>query len=208
MTDAILFDVDGTLWDTTDLVAHAWNMGARELGAKPKEPITGDRLKKEFGKPMDIIVENLFPGESKEMQEQILRVCCKHEHRILEETKEHLLYPGVADTIKKLSKICKVCIVSNCQKGYIELFLEKNGLGPYVTDFESFGNTGLSKGDNIRLVVERNQIEHGIYVGDTKGDYDAAAFAGVPFVLARYGFGHVPQAEAGIDSIEQILGFA
>ena len=57
-------------------------------------------------------------------------------------------------------------------------------------------------------MVERNQIEHGIYVGDTKGDYDAAAFAGVPFVLARYGFGHVPEAGAGIDSIGQILGFA
>ena len=207
MTDAVLFDVDGTLWDTTDLVAHAWNMGAKELGVKPGEPITGDRLKKEFGKPMDIIVENLFPGESKEIQGKLLRVCCIHEHRILEETKEHLLYPGVEDTIRALAEVCKVCIVSNCQKGYIELFLQKSGLGCYVTDFESFGNTGLSKGENIRLVVERNQIEHGIYVGDTKGDYDAAAFAGVPFVLARYGFGHVPQARAGINSIGQILGF-
>ena len=48
--DAVIFDVDGTLWDTTDLVAEAWNHAVADFGIEREEPITGDTLKKEFGK--------------------------------------------------------------------------------------------------------------------------------------------------------------
>ena len=59
----------------------------------------------------------------------------------------------------------------------------------FRSDFECFGNTGLSKGENIRLLMERAQITDAVYVGDTKGDADACTFAGIPFIFAEYGFG-------------------
>ena len=58
-------------------------------------------------------------------------------------------------------------------------------------DFESAGATGLSKGENIKLVVERNNIDKAVYIGDTQGDLDSADFAGVPFIRAAYGFGQM-----------------
>lgn len=203
--DAVIFDVDGTLWDTTDLVAKAWNLGAKELHIETPEPICGERLKKEFGKPMDIIVSNLFPSESLPMQEEILKVCCRHEHRILRENQTSLLYPGVGEVFKTLAKQMKICIVSNCQVGYIELFLESNKLGKYVMDYESFGNTRLSKGENIRLVMERNHLKDVLYVGDTRGDYEACQYAKIPFVYAAYGFGEVEMPDYEIQSIREIL---
>lgn len=170
---AIILDVDGTLWDTTGVVAEAWMQAASELMIPLDTPITADRLKQEFGKPMDEIAANLFPTLSESQRALVMESCCEYEEFYLENAREHLLFDGVKETILTLSQNYAVCIVSNCQKGYIELFLKKTGLENAITDFECFGNTGLSKGENIRLLMERAQITDAVYVGDTKGDADA-----------------------------------
>lgn len=203
--DAVIFDVDGTLWNTTDLVAEAWNHAKEDYGIQGVEPITGERLKQEFGKPMDVIMDHIFPNESEETKTSLLKSCCEYEHEILMNTEVELLYPGVRTVFEELSKKCKVCVVSNCQSGYIELFLEKNHLKEYVTDIECYGNTLLSKGENIRLVLERNEIQNGIYVGDTMGDYNATVEAGIPFVFVTYGFGKVETPYKEIDDLSEVL---
>jgi phosphoglycolate phosphatase len=78
-------------------------------------------------------------------------------------------------------------------------------LGSYFLDFENPGRTGLSKGENIKLIMERNQLQHPAYVGDTDGDRKAAAFAGLPFVFARYGFGQTETYNYAIDRFVQLL---
>ena len=203
--DAVIFDVDGTLWDTTDFVAVAWNKAAEVCGVKREEVITGDTLKKEFGKPMDVIMENLFPEESRETREKLLEVCCHLEHEALEDIHEDILYPGVKEVFEAIAKDRKLCIVSNCQSGYIELFMRKNGVEHLVTDKECFGDTLLSKGENIKLVLERNGFQNAIYVGDTVGDYNATVHAGIPFVFVKYGFGAVDNAWKEVDDIREVL---
>ena len=83
--------------------------------------------------------------------------------------------------------------------------MEKNGFKDYVTDIECFGDTLLSKGENIKLVIERNGFENAIYVGDTIGDYNATVFAGIPFVFVKYGFGKVEGAWKEVDDIREVL---
>ena len=58
----IIFDVDGTLWDSTGEVAKAWNLAVKELGIECEE-ITSDTLKREFGKPMNVIAECKCSGK-------------------------------------------------------------------------------------------------------------------------------------------------
>ena len=86
--EAVIFDVDGTLWDTTGPVADAWNKAAEDLGAIPKIPITADVLKQEFGKPMNVIVEDLFPEEDEDIKKEIHDLCKVYEHDILMETEK------------------------------------------------------------------------------------------------------------------------
>ena len=74
----------------------------------------------------------------------------------------------------------------------------------YFLDTENAERTGLSKGENIRLVLDRNSIDAAIYVGDTQKDLDAALFAGIPFVHAAYGFGTVPSSYPAIHSLDQL----
>ena len=207
MVQNVILDVDGTLWDTTEIVAEAWNQAIEQDG-RSGVCATPQRLKQLFGKPMNVIGELLFTDVSQNVREKLLDDCVIHEQRVLEEGEYKILFPGVAETLKALVQAGrKLFVVSNCQCGYIELFLRKNNLEGLVTDFECYGNTGMSKGENIRLVMERNSLnpEETVYVGDTQGDYEATVEAGVPFIFADYGFGEVSQAEWRISRFEELL---
>jgi phosphoglycolate phosphatase len=133
-------------------------------------------------------------------------LCCIYEHEALVRDECRICFPGVIETIRTLSKRLPVFIVSNCQSGYIELFLEKTGLGDCVTDIECYGNTGKSKGENIRLLADRNHLTHPVYLGDTQGDSEASKEAGVPFIFAAYGFGAPEQFDASIARFEELPG--
>lgn len=204
--DGIILDVDGTLWDSTPIVARAWTRAVREMGCEDMT-VTADMLKKLFGRTMTVIADMMLPQLEPEKRYEIMKLCCVYEHEDLESDPCNICYPGVIETIKTLSEKVKVFIVSNCQCGYIELFLEKTGLGPYVTDLECYGNTLKNKGTNIRLLMERNGLCNPIYVGDTQGDCDASKEAGVPFVFTEYGFGEVDEKAEVISEFSQLLQF-
>ena len=203
----LIFDIDGTLWNTTDVVATAWNRAVRESGlsALSSLTVTGDMLKKEFGKPMDVIADDLFGDIDKDVKADLLKHCCRYEHEAIEKCTDDLTYKGVRETMRLLSKKHRLFIVSNCQDGYIELVMAKNGITDIIEDYECFGRTGLQKDENIRLVIDRNGLKSPVYIGDTLGDMEATHKAGIPFVFARYGFGNVSDHEYVIDDFSELI---
>lgn len=203
ITDGIILDVDGTLWDTTPIVAKAWEKAALSYGVK--QEITADILKQQFGKTMKDIADDIFRAQDERTRERLMEKCCELEHEALLGVSEGILYPGVKETILALAKRFRMFIVSNCQSGYIELFMETTGLTGVITDFECYGNTGKPKWDNISLVVERNGLRNPVYVGDTAGDADASRRAGVPFLYAAYGFGQVEEYAARLERFDGLL---
>ncbi|XER08177.1 Phosphoglycolate phosphatase [Sporomusa rhizae] len=200
----IIFDVDGTLWDTTEVVAKAWNKAISEVGGTAAV-VSAAVLKKEFGKTMKVIADDLFYDADEKTKDLLMEKCCEYEHKALEENTDNLLFADVVETIKKLSEKYRLFIVSNCQVGYIELFMKKAGVEPFIKDWECFGNTGKVKGDSIKLLVERNNLTDAVYVGDTQGDYEATQIAQIPFIFAKYGFGHVENCEREISGIKELL---
>lgn len=202
---AIIFDVDGTLWDSTDVVAKSWNMAVRE-NTDIEANYTGESLKYLFGKTMQEIFAAVFPDYSLEEQTRLGYICFDYENRLLE-TEYGTPYDGVIDTIKELAKTHDLYIVSNCQQGYIEVFLKTMGLQKYVKDHLCFGDTGVSKDQTILRLMERNNLTDVVYVGDTFGDYNSCVKAGVPFIFAEYGFGEVPDAVHKIRHFSELLEF-
>lgn len=191
MKQGILFDLDGTLWDSSRQVVESWN----EVLAKQPDVnrrITIEDMQGFMGLPMDEIGRRCFQGQglSEERIREIMRACEGYENEYI---RHHggVLFPYLEEVLQELSKDYCLAVVSNCQTGYIEAFLEYHKLSQYFADFESFGNTGLQKGDNIRLVCDRNHLEQAVYLGDIQKDYEAACEAGIPFILAGYGFGEV-----------------
>jgi len=204
----LIFDVDGTLWDSTPIVSRAWNMAMEEVGYKGTV-FTPDLLRREFGLPMDVIANDVF-GNVPDLRERnaLMERCCAYEHKVLETNREDITFPGMRAGMERLAKQYKLYIVSNCQSGYIELVMRKTGIGHLIRDFACFGDTGTCKGETMKLLLQRNGIGKGeaVYVGDTKGDLEAAEMAGVPFIFAAYGFGKVERAAARVYAFEELEG--
>ena len=201
--DGIIFDLDGTLWDSTEGVCRTWN-GVLSNYPQIDLVITPEIMHGCMGLQMDEIAGKLFPELDKEMQMKVMGECCELEDSYLA---EHggIMYPKLEETLAKLSEDYKLFIVSNCQDGYIQSFFQAHHLDKYFSDFESAGKTGMSKGENNKLVMQRNQLANAIYVGDTMGDATSAVVAGIPFVYARYGFGTVVVYDYVIDGFQELL---
>jgi phosphoglycolate phosphatase len=193
MFDSIIFDLDGTLWDSTDKVAEAFNKVIEDKYPEVSDEVTAEKLKGLFGLLLDDIGIKLFKSVEPNKAIKIIRDCCDYEVEYLAEYGVDL-YPGMEETIKELHKKYKMFIVSNCQEGYVQCFFKIHPhLEKYFTDYEYPGRSGMAKAENIKLVVARNELKNPVYVGDTAGDAKAAKEAGLPFILAGYGFGDVKE---------------
>lgn len=201
--DGIIFDLDGTLWDSTDLVAQSWNEVLRKE-TDIKSNLTGDDLKSVFGKPLEEIFSVLFPDVEDGYLMSISEKLYGHQYKVLDELGCDT-YIGVQEVFERLSKKMPIYIVSNCQAGYIEIFLKVTNLGEYITDHTCPGDTGMFKAENILLIMERNNLHDVIYVGDTAGDKNACDKAQIPMIYAKYGFGEVEGAAKEIDTIAELL---
>ncbi len=200
--DSLLFDLDGTLWDASEAVANAVQTATNEAGYTTYK-ITADDIRQVAGLPHDEVYEKLFPGLDAQEREELMEKCAKAELDFLHETGGSL-YDGLEDTLRYLHGKYKLFIVSNCQTGYIEAFLASHKLQKYFDGHACYGTHNKPKADNIKAVVADNDLKAAVYIGDTKGDYEASQQAGLPFIYARYGFGNVTADVKSIDSITEL----
>ena len=108
--DSIIFDVDGTIWNSTDVVAQAWNkvLEKEQLDIR----VTADQLKGLFGRLLPDIARVILPEQSEAEQLRIIDICCEEEHALLRQ-KGAPVYEGLEDTLKELSKRYPLFVVSN-----------------------------------------------------------------------------------------------
>lgn len=202
MPDALIFDLDGTLWDTNAACAIAWNRVLARLGISYR-PITEADIRAVAGRPhldcVRTVLGDLDP-------ETIVRVAAETEvedNLVIAES-GGVIYSGVRERTPGLASRVPLFIVSNCQSGYVEIFLETSGLAACFADFECWGNTRKTKSDNLRDLIRRNQIAQPWFVGDTEGDLRAARDCGVRFAFASYGFGDVSSHDHVLERFDQV----
>ena len=202
--ESLILDIDGTLWDSRALVAEGYNIQLKEEGLAHL-CVTAEELKPLFGKVLEEIADILFVSIPVPQRYELMARCMKTENLYMHQDPCHIGYPGIRDTVEKLAKKYRLFIVSNSERGYPELCMEKLGLTPYIEGHLCYGDTGTTKGQTIRTLIERHNIGSCVYVGDTQGDYKATLEAGVPFIWASYGFGTPSGFDAKIEKFEDLL---
>ena len=182
---AIIFDLDGTLWETLEQTYISTN----EVVARYPflKPITRNTIAQGMGYTVSECAELYMPYLADDVRVPILLEILQHDAEYLENHGGNV-YPNLESVLKELREHYLLGIVSNCGAGYIESFLKSSHLDKYFIDFVAAGKADLSKSNAIRKLMHRNGIDKAIYVGDTLRDYQASEGANIPFIHAKYGF--------------------
>lgn len=186
---ALIFDLDGTLWDSTKVVAEAWSeCGKKYFG--PDFSISQSAVKAQMGLMMEDIAKNIASStpnleKGKAWAEEAFDF-------EIEYLSSHPgdLFPKEEETLLELKRMgYTLLIMSNCQKGYIEDYLASLSHPEIFSGHLCYGDTHLPKNGSIRKLLNDFGIKKACYIGDTGSDEIQTRLAGLTFIHAGYGFG-------------------
>lgn len=198
---AILFDLDGTLWNALDTITEAWNKAMKEHNLKYSFSL--ETMKSFMGLTPKETAPLAFKDVDLNKGLEYFVLCLNEEIKYLR-VRPGKLYEDEEEVLKELSKHYPLFIVSNSDKGYIEDYLNAYDFNKYFKDHVCAGDTDLEKWQNILYIKNKYQLEEIIYVGDTKKDLNESIKAGVKFIHASYGFGEIEEEVLKISKLREL----
>ena len=182
MIKNIIFDLDGTLWQTKDSYIYAYKKLCFKYN---KTPLNGfDDVLKYMGVKVDILLKDLFP-EIKD-QRTIIKEALNYSIEYIIENHQGTCFPNVHEVLKKLSKDYNIYIISNCLKEYVETFLNISKTKDYVKAFYTIEQG--EKGTHLRNITNNFQ-QKCIFIGDDIEDYNQILnHRCIYFIYAKYGY--------------------
>jgi phosphoglycolate phosphatase len=202
--DSLIFDMDGTLWDAVDTYTESWNLVFRELGVD--RSIKREQLAEMVGWEGKKVISAIMPDFDDEKRQEVYTLV-NEKRRMLLPQKGGILYDGVKEGLQQLAEKYSLFILSNCAKGIIRLFIDWAGIDEHITDELAYGINFMPKQHNIRLLMEKHQLNNPIYVGDTAGDGEESRKAGIPFVFVSYGFGNTDDYDLKFDDFKSLSSY-
>ena len=189
MMEAVLFDLDGTLMDTSEGIFHTANYTVATLGLEPCHdeiwmrrfvgPPLKDCFRIVYGYQDEALLDRCVEVYRKEYEKVGMHLC--HMYAGLEDVILHLRSSGVKTGVctLKYEKLAKM------------IFDEKGMTGLFDTVRGTDEGGRLTKADCIRLAMDDlgSSVSGTLMVGDTVNDLDGARSVGVPFVGVSWGFG-------------------
>ena len=201
LTDAVMFDIDGTLWDASSASAEGWTQALGQLGLQGD--VSAEQIAAVAGSPYETCVDTLLPG-LRAKHPQLLEVLSSCERASVERSGGEF-YEGALEAVARLARGFDVFLVSNCQDWYLDLFLHFSGLGPLLSGVDCYGRSGLPKSEMLARMQRSHSCVAPVYVGDAAGDEAAAQLAGIAHVHAAWGFGRPAGRPLAVGSFAELL---
>ncbi|GAA3401766.1 HAD family hydrolase [Paenibacillus hodogayensis] len=211
--EAMLFDLDGTLFQTETLLLPAYDAAFDQLnregtytkGTPPKELVLSS-----LGMLLEHIWARVLPDADERVRARADELLLRHQTEGLERG-EGVLYPGVEETLRALhAKGIKLFVASNGLEVYVKEVIRRKGLAELFTGLYSAGEYATrSKVDLVRLLLEHHGIRSAWMVGDRSSDVEAGKGNGLTVIGCRYAeFGEASELDGAdhlITDFSQIL---
>lgn len=182
MIKNIVFDLDGTLWQTKDSYIYAYKKLCEKY---QKTPINGfEDVLNYMGVKVDILLKELFPEIIE--QKQIICEALFYSIEYIINNSSGTCYDNVNKILKDLSEEYNIYIISNCLKEYVETFLNISNTSDYISGFYTI-ELG-EKSEHLNKITN-NYRDKTIFVGDDLEDYNQIDdHSIVYFIFATYGY--------------------
>lgn len=201
----LIFDLDGTLINTTAAVFPAFRRTLRIFGVPaPSE----EAMAKTFGLPDVEIWRTLMPSSSEVERREAFTIS---EQYIVEEL-QHLdvLLPHARETLDQLmERSYSLTVASNCGTKYLDAVLDSQGLRSVFSHPLCLGSVqGLHKEDILTAHFQRIPKHDAVMIGDRSSDWNAAKAHEIRFIGCAFGFADAAElsgAPTVIHSLPELL---
>lgn len=186
MFDTVVFDLDGTLLDTSQGIFNSVRYAEEKMGLRP---LSADQLPLFVGPPPTSMYEKLH-GLS---HEDAIRATTFHrEYSRTKAVNEAQVYPWIPNLLDKLREHSKKIAVATLKTQSIaECVLDRCGLRRRFDAIVGMNDSeSMTKADIVSLAVQITCGKNAVLVGDTEYDLVGAQEAGVAFIGVGYGFGY------------------
>jgi len=195
----ILFDLDGTLIDSTDAILHCFERAFEKYGDDKRDE---NLVKELIGFPLDVMFEKM--GIDKEVVWDYVDAYKECYRKISKQKTEFL--PNAVDAIKEASKFARLGIVTTKTARYSEELLEHMGVMKYFEVLIGRENVTHPKPhpEPILLALEMMEVslDKDIFmIGDTFMDLESAKNAKVNPVAVLSGYGREEELKKYTDFI-------
>ena len=183
---AVLFDLDGTLLDTSEGILSSVKYTIDVMGF---EPIDEDYYETFIGPPIQHTLQKIYHLDDKTRDKA---AAIFREHYSTVDLCKAKLYEGVLETLSELKKNgIKIAVATYKREDYTKKLLDEFGISQYCDWIQGSDFAGeLTKAKIIGLCLKKLNVDKNVLmVGDTEHDLIGAQYAGVDFLAIRYGFG-------------------
>jgi phosphoglycolate phosphatase len=194
----IVFDLDGTLVDSAPDLTNALNDALIRRG---HAPVAGEVIRGAVGRGARIMIETALgmAGIEEDVDQMLAKFLVHYEANIAAESRP---FPGAADLLERLAERgARLAVCTNKREGLSRKLLKDLGLSGHFAAIAGRDTFPVSKPDPGHLTgtiaLAGGNPSHALMVGDSEFDFAAARAAGVPIVLARFGYGPLPQCNKG-----------
>lgn len=200
---ALIFDLDGTLADTSPDLLAATNA---VLAAQERPELDLAHLRQMVGFGARALIHQAMAASGRPVSDQeipaLLKVFLTHYSAHLADGTR--LFPQVAETLQRLKhEGARLGVLTNKPQELTDPLLESLGLKELFAAVFGAGRKTYTKPDPriFHDVVTACGGGPAVMVGDSVTDLNTARAAGVPCILMSYGFTPVPVSELGADAV-------